>query len=55
VQIFMKGASQRSACPALEVEAFIYRDNRQVKVVRLSAVHTSRLCPSGDTPYIRFC
>jgi hypothetical protein len=37
-----------------EAEAPRFQDNRRIKVVRLSALSTSRLCPSGNTPSTLF-
>jgi hypothetical protein len=38
-----------------EVEAPIFLDNRHMKVVRLSALHTGRLYPPGKIPGTHFC
>jgi hypothetical protein len=38
-----------------EVEATRFLDNRHMKVVRLSAIRTGRLYPTGNTPGTHFC
>jgi hypothetical protein len=38
-----------------EVEAHRFLDNRHMKVVRLSALHTGRLYPPGNIPGTHFC
>jgi hypothetical protein len=38
-----------------EVEAPRFLDNRHMKVVRLSALGTSRLYPPGNIPGTHFC
>jgi hypothetical protein len=38
-----------------EVEAHRFIDNRHMKVVRLSALRTGRLYPSGNTSGTHFC
>ena len=38
-----------------EVEALRFQDNRHMKVVRLSALRTGRLYPSGSIPGTHFC
>jgi hypothetical protein len=38
-----------------EFEAPRFQDNRHIKVVRLSALRTGRLYPSGNIPDIHFC
>jgi len=38
-----------------EVEAPRHQDNRHMKVVRLSALHTGRLYPPGNIPGTHFC
>ena len=38
-----------------EVEVPRYQDNRQMKVVRLSALRTCRLYPQGNIPGTHFC
>ena len=38
-----------------EVEAPRFQDNQYVKVVRLSALRTSRLDPPGNIPGAHFC
>jgi len=38
-----------------QVEVPIFQDNRQMKVVQLSALRTGRLYPSENIPGIYFC
>jgi hypothetical protein len=38
-----------------DVEAPRFLDNRHMKVVRLSALHTGRLYPLGNNPGTHFC
>ena len=38
-----------------EFEAPRFQDNRQIKVVRLSALSTGRLYPPGNIPVTHFC
>jgi hypothetical protein len=38
-----------------EFEALRFLDNRHMKVVRLSALRTGRLCPPGNIPGNHFC
>jgi hypothetical protein len=38
-----------------EVEAPRFQDNRHMKVVRLSALHTGRLYSPGNIPGTHFC
>jgi len=38
-----------------EVEVTRFQDNRHMKVVRLSALRTGHLYPSGNIPVTHFC
>ena len=38
-----------------DVEGLRFQDSRHMKVVRLSALHTGRLYPQGNTPGTHLC
>jgi hypothetical protein len=38
-----------------EYEALKFQDNRHMKVVKLSILHTGRLYPPGNIPGTHFC
>ena len=59
---YIKGKRQSNPITGLnsprsfqEVETPRFQDNRHMKVVRLSALHTGRLYPPGNIPGTHFC